>query len=192
MTKKDMDSEIQIAFDILCRDGTIVYPTDTVWGTGCAATSDCAVEKLYRLKQNGEERASLVLVSSINMIYEFVWKVPEEAISFIKLANKPLTVIFPRAYGLSKTIVGKDGSIGIRLVKHEFCKKLIKKLKVPLVSTSANVSGMPAPKCFDDISADILKNVDHVVDKQYAGKMTGTPSAIIKVGMSGEIEFIRK
>ena len=191
MAKKNMNVDIEIALDFLHQDGTIVYPTDTVWGIGCDATSDFAVEKLYRLKQKNMDQASLVLVSSIDMIYEFVWQVPEVAIQFIEHAAKPLTVIFPRACGLADAIAGEDESIGIRVVEHEFCKKLIKKLKAPLVSTSANISGNPAPTCFADIPAEILQNVDYVVDERYAGKMTGTPSAIIKVGLSGEIEFIR-
>jgi L-threonylcarbamoyladenylate synthase len=186
-----MIDSIRKAAEILKQGGIILYPTDTVWGIGCDATNDSAVEKLYKLKQKEEGAPALILVSDINMIYKYVRTVPEIALQLVEISDKPLTVIFPGGCGLSPAIMAADGSIGIRLVNHEYCSGLIKSLKRPLVSTSANVSGMPAPKSFSEIPKIVIEGVDYVVDARYAGKMTAKPSSVIKTGLSGEIKIIR-
>ncbi|MDR1129887.1 MAG: threonylcarbamoyl-AMP synthase [Prevotellaceae bacterium] len=185
-----MINDIRKAAEILKQGGIILYPTDTVWGIGCDATNDDAVKKLYSLKK--KEDSSLILVSDTNMIYKYVQNVPEIAIQLVEISDKPLTVVFPDACGVSSGVTASDGSIGIRLVNHEYCTGLIKVLKRPLVSTSANISGMPAPRSFSEISKIIIEGVDYVVDAKYAGKMTGKPSSIIKIGVSGEVKIIRE
>ncbi|MDR1341434.1 MAG: threonylcarbamoyl-AMP synthase [Prevotellaceae bacterium] len=186
-----MINDIRQAAGILKQGGIILYPTDTVWGIGCDATNDEAVKKLYNLKRKEKEESSLILVSDINMIYKYVQTVPEVAIQLLEISDKPLTVVFPDACGISSGVTASDGSIGIRLVNHEYCTGLIKALKRPVVSTSANISGMPAPGSFSEISKAIIGGVDYVADAKYAGKMTGKPSSIIKIGASGEVKVIR-
>ncbi|MDR2026741.1 MAG: threonylcarbamoyl-AMP synthase [Prevotellaceae bacterium] len=186
-----MIDSIKKAAEILKRGGIILYPTDTVWGIGCDATNDAAVKKLYNLKKKEEGTPALVLVSDTDMIYRYVQTVPDIAIQLVGISDKPLTVVFPKACGLSAGITDTDGSIGIRLVNHDYCNGLIRTLKRPLVSTSANVSGMPAPQSFSEISKTVIEGVDYVVDAKYAGKMTGKPSAIIKIGLSSEVKIIR-
>jgi len=187
-----MRDDIKKAVEILRKGGIILYPTDTVWGIGCDATNDVAVKKLYKLKKKKEEEAALVLVSDTDMIYRYVQTVPEIAIQLVEISDKPLTVVFPNACAVSPDITADDGSIGIRLVDHEYCNALVRTLKRPLVSTSANISGGVAPKSFSEISKMIIEGVDYVVDAKYAGKMTGKPSAIIKIGLSGEVKIIRE
>ncbi|MDR0560547.1 MAG: threonylcarbamoyl-AMP synthase [Prevotellaceae bacterium] len=186
-----MNHDIKKAIDVLRKGGVILYPTDTVWGIGCDATSSEAVRKLYEIKRRNAEPA-LVLVYDIDMIYRYVREVPAVAVQLIEVADKPLTVVLPNACGLAPEITGADGSIGIRPAYHEYCHNLLKMYKKPIVSTSANISGQPAPKHFNEISPEILNGIDYAVDAKFAGKMTGTPSSIIKVGLAGEIEIIRK
>jgi L-threonylcarbamoyladenylate synthase len=186
-----MIDSIKEAVEILKQGGIILYPTDTVWGVGCDATNDEAVRKLYNLKQKDAETAALILVADVNMIYKYVQTVPDIAVQLVEISDKPLTVVFPNACGVSPEITASDGSIGIRLVNHEYCNSLIRAFKRPLVSTSANIAGMPAPQSFSEISKTIIKGVDYVVDAKYAGKMTGKPSSIIKIGLSGEVKIIR-
>jgi L-threonylcarbamoyladenylate synthase len=186
-----MIDNIKKATAILKRGGIILYPTDTVWGIGCDATNDAAVRKLYNLKKKEKGTSALILVSDTNMIYRYVQTVPEIAIQLVEISDKPLTVVFPTACGVSAEIIAPDGSIGIRLVNHDYCSGLIRALKRPLVSTSANISGMPAPYSFSEISKPIIEGVDYVVDAKYAGKMTGKPSSIIKIGLSNEVKIIR-
>jgi L-threonylcarbamoyladenylate synthase len=186
-----MTDSIKKAAEILKRGGIILYPTDTVWGIGCDATNEIAVKKLYSLKNKAQGTASLILVSDTNMIYSYVQTVPEIAIQLVEISDKPLTVVFPQACGVSPEITASDGSIGIRVVNHSYCNSLIRTLKRPLVSTSANIAGTSTPKSFSEISKTIINGVDYVVDAKYAGKMTGKPSAIIKIGLSSEVEIIR-
>jgi L-threonylcarbamoyladenylate synthase len=186
-----MINDIRKAGEILKQGGTVLYPTDTVWGIGCDATNDNAVKKLYSLKRKGQEEPALILVSSIDMIYRYVQTVPDIAVQLLEISDKPLTVIFPDACGISPSLTASDGSVGIRLANHEYCFGLIKTLKRPLVSTSANISGMCTPKSFSEISKAIIEGVDYVVDAKYAGKMSGKPSSIIKIGLSGEVKIIR-
>ncbi|MDR2382286.1 MAG: threonylcarbamoyl-AMP synthase [Prevotellaceae bacterium] len=186
-----MIDNIKKAADILKHGGIILYPTDTVWGIGCDATNDEAVKKLYNLKQKDADASSLILVSDINMIYRYVHTVPDIAVQLVEISDKPLTVVFPNACGVSPEVMASDGSLGIRIVNHEYCNGLIRAMKRPLVSTSANISGMPAPQSFSEISKTIIGGVDFVVDAKYAGKMTGKPSSIIKIGLSGEVKVIR-
>ncbi|MDR1887306.1 MAG: threonylcarbamoyl-AMP synthase [Prevotellaceae bacterium] len=187
-----MREDINKTVEILKQGGIILYPTDTVWGLGCDATNDTAVKKLYNLKKKAEGEPALILVSDTNMIYRYVQTVPDIAVQLTEISDKPLTVVFPNACGVSPLITESDGSIGIRLVNHEYCTGLIKALKRPLVSTSANISGMPTPKSFSEISKTIIEGVDYVVDVKYAGKMTGKPSSMIKIGLSGEVKIIRE
>jgi L-threonylcarbamoyladenylate synthase len=186
-----MIDNIKKAIEVLKQGGIILYPTDTVWGIGCDATNDAAVKKLYNLKQKEEGASLLILVSDTNMIYRYVQAVPDIAIQLVEISDKPLTVVFPNACGVSSAITAPDGSVGIRLVNHEYCNSLIRALRRPLVSTSANISGMPAPRSFSEISKAVIEGVDYVVDVKYAGKMTGKPSSIIKIGSSGEVKIIR-
>jgi len=185
-------TEIKDIVEVLKKGGTLLYPTDTVWGIGCDATNETAVEKLYKLKQKPQEEPVLILVSDIDMIYRYVQKIPEIAIQLIEVADKPLTVIFPKGCGLAGSVLAADGSIGIRLVKHDFCTQIIKALRKPLVSTSANIFGKPAPKTYSEISKEIIEGVDYAVAEKYAGKMTGKASSIIKIGLSGEVKIIRE
>jgi L-threonylcarbamoyladenylate synthase len=186
-----MIDNIKKAAEILKQGGIILYPTDTVWGIGCDATNDAAVKKLYNLKRKDEDVPVLILVSDINMIYKYVQTVPDIAVQLVEISDKPLTVVFPNACGVSTEITASDGSLGIRLANHEYCNGLIRALKRPLVSTSANISGVPAPRSFSEISKAIIEGVDFVVDAKYAGKMTGKPSSIVKIGLSGEVKIIR-
>jgi L-threonylcarbamoyladenylate synthase len=186
-----MIDSIKRATEILKQGGLILYPTDTVWGIGCDATNDAAIKKLYKLKQKDEETSALILVSDTNMIYKYVRTAPDIAIQLVEISDKPLTVIFPNACGVSPDIMASDGSLGIRLVNHEYCNGLIKALKRPIVSTSANISGATAPQSFSEIARIIIEGVDFVVEPKFAGKMTGRPSSIIKIGQSGEVKIIR-
>ena len=140
-----MNAQIDAAIDILKKGGIILYPTDTVWGIGCDATNEAAVEKVFKLKQRADSKSLITLVSDVDMVCKYVKEVPEIAISLIEINDKPMTIIYPEAIGLAKNVVAEDGSVGIRVPMSDFCTKLIGKFRRPIVSTSANISGNPAP-----------------------------------------------
>lgn len=186
-----MHKDIVSCIEVLKRGGTIVYPTDTIWGIGCDATNEEAVEKVYRLKKREDAKSMLIIVDQINRIYNYIDIIPARAIQLINGADKPLTVIFQGAKNLAKNLVNQDGSIGIRVTKDIFCKELISNFNKPIVSTSANESGKPYPKCFSEIDKNLLLKVDYVVKWKQDDKKPAEPSDIIKINSKGDIENIR-
>lgn len=187
----NFSDELNNALAALKRGGIILYPTDTVWGIGCDATNADAIDKIYALKKRSEDKALICLVSDFKMLNQFVEEVPEVAYDILKYAAKPTTIIYDKPIRVAENLVGDDNTLGIRVTKDEFCQKLIKKMKKPLVSTSANISGKPTPETFKQISQEILNGVDYVVNMQQAIK-TPKPSAIIKLGNDGKVKVIRK
>ena len=168
---------------ILKQGGIILYPTDTVWGIGCDATNANAVKKVYKLKQREDSKALICLVNNYSMLEKHIDNVPNIAYDILDLADTPTTVIYDAPAGIAENLVAEDNTLAIRIVKHKFCEKLIKYLGRPLVSTSANISGQPTPKSFEEISEAILKGVDYVVNLQNENK-NAKPSTIIKSTVS--------
>ena len=185
-------SEIEAAVKVLKDGGVILYPTDTIWGIGCDATNADAGARVYELKQRSESKSLVTLVSDADMIGRYVKEIPETAINLIEVNEKPMTVIYPGAMGLAENVIAEDGSVGIRIPKSDFCVQLIRKLHKPIVSTSANISGQPAPASYEEIPVEIIEGVDYVVDPYLEEGSTGEASQIIKVGLHNEIEIIRQ
>ncbi|MCW3083038.1 MAG: Sua5/YciO/YrdC/YwlC family protein [Bacteroidetes bacterium] len=187
-----MDEEIKNALEVLRKGGTILYPTDTVWGIGCDARNKDAVAKVFRIKQRAEYKSMVTLVCDHTMLNRYVKEVPEVAWDLLEAADTPLTIIYPDARMLADNVIAADGSVGIRLVKDEFCKNLIHKFGKPIVSTSANISGEASPSSFNEIKLDILNKVDYIVNWRQKENNSVQPSTIIKVAMNGEFKIIRK
>ncbi|NAW51428.1 threonylcarbamoyl-AMP synthase [Elizabethkingia argentiflava] len=176
--------------NILKSGGTIVYPTDTIWGIGCDATNTDAIKKIYDIKHRDPHKSMIILVESERRLQELV-DVPELVWNMIDLSEKPITFIYDHPRGLPPGLLAEDGSIGIRLVKNDFCKKLISKLNRPLVSTSANLSGCKSPLKFADIDPNILKKVNYVVDEFHDIVSKYSGSSVIKIGQDNRIKIIR-
>ena len=187
-----MREEINKAFEVLKNGGVILYPTDTVWGLGCDATNIDAVDKLNTIKGRAAEKSLIILLDTDSKIQSYVSEVPEVAYDLIEYAENPLTVIFSNAKNLASNVPNSDGSVGIRIPKHDFCQHLIQRFRKPIISTSANLSGAPTPLFFDEISEEIKEAVDHIVDLEQESQDPKKPSAIIKLGTGGQFEFIRR
>ncbi|MFH1161639.1 MAG: L-threonylcarbamoyladenylate synthase [bacterium] len=187
-----MKQEIRKCIEVLRKGGTILYPTDTVWGIGCDATNAKAVQKIYRIKKRFESKSLIVLLDRKEKLPEYVSEVPAIAYDLLKHVHTPLTIIYPHARNLAKNIPAKDGSVGIRLVTYEFCYKLIRMFGKPIVSSSANISGQPAPLFYKNISSEIIGQVDYVVKLDQEEIREIKPSMIIKLKINGEFEIIRK
>jgi L-threonylcarbamoyladenylate synthase len=188
----EMDKQIKLAVDVLKKGGTILYPTDTIWGLGCDATNAEAVAKIYSIKKRAESKSLVTLVNDMDMIGRYIREIPQIAIELLEVNDAPMTIIYPGAIGLAKNVVAEDGTVGIRIPNNEFCKQLIFRLHRPIVSTSANISGEPAPQSFKDIPEEIKNSVDLIIDKSMEEESTHQASQIIKVGIKGEITVIRK
>jgi L-threonylcarbamoyladenylate synthase len=187
-----MEQDIINSLQVLRDGGIILYPTDTIWGIGCDATNNEAVQKIYRLKQRAEAKSMLVLVEHTDRISRHVKKIPDIALQLLEVNDKPMTIIYPDAINLAQNLLSSENTIGIRIANDDFCKKLISKLNRPIVSTSANISGQPSPAIFDEISEEIKNGVDYVVQWRQDDMSKRSPSQIIKVELNGEVEIIRK
>ncbi len=183
---------IEKAIKVMRDGGIILYPTDTIWGIGCDATREDAVEKIYKIKEREDRKSMLVVVSNSEMIADYVQEVPSIAWELIDAASDPLTIIYPGAIKLASNLISLDKYIGIRVCKSEFCMDLISKFKKPVVSTSANISGNAFPENFQKIDNKIKQGVDHICDVPQISLSPGKPSSIIKIGLGNEIKIIRK
>lgn len=186
-----MQEEIKKTLEVLNNGGLILYPTDTVWGVGCDATNEEAIKKVYQLKQRDDSKALICLVSDTRMLQKYVYEIPDAAYDIVELADRPTTIIYDQPINVAKNLIAEDNTLAIRVASDEFCQKLIRQFKRPLISTSANISGKPTPKSFSEISKEILKGVDYVVNL-HREKSNGAPSSIIKVGNDAIVKIIRK
>lgn len=184
--------EVKKAFDVIQQGGIILYPTDTIWGIGCDATNTEAIQKIYALKQRAQEKSMIILLDTENKLESYIREVPAIAFDLIEFAENPLTLVMPGAKNISPAIISEDGSVGVRVSKHPFCQQLIQRMRKPLVSTSANISGQPSPQNFMQISAEIIDGVDYVVDVDQHDLSEKRPSTIMRLDPSGMFEFIRK
>lgn len=177
--------------DILKNGGTILYPTDTIWGIGCDATNVEAINKIFEIKKRDKNKSMIILVESEKRLQDLV-DVPEMAWEIIDLSEKPVTIVYDNPRGLPKELLAEDGSIGIRLVKDDFCKKLISKLNRPLVSTSANFSGEKSPLKFADINPEIIDLVDFVVEEQREKISKWEGSSVIRIWADNRVKVLRE
>jgi L-threonylcarbamoyladenylate synthase len=184
--------DIKESLIVLNNEGILLYPTDTIWGLGCDATNQAAVEKIYNFKNRLESKNLLILVDGIGMLERYVINVPGIAYELIDVSDNPLTIIYPEGKNLAKGICSTDGSVGIRICHDEFCNELIGRFRKPIVSTSANFSGKPSPRHFGDIDKEIINGVGYVVKYRQDDRRQNTSSPVIKLGKNGTIEIIRK
>jgi L-threonylcarbamoyladenylate synthase len=186
-----IDSEVKKAAEIISAGGIILYPTDTIWGIGCDATNPDAVQKIYEIKQRADNKSMLVLMSDIKMLGRYLQEIPPKALELINSASKPTTIIYPEAINLATNMVAEDGSVGIRITSDDFCKKLIELTDLPIVSTSANISGNPSPDTFSSIEDNILDQMDHIVKWRQDEKTPSAPSTIIRIDKKGRSAILR-
>lgn len=179
------------ALEVLQSGGTILYPTDTIWGIGCDATNPEAIQKIFDIKKREKNKSLIILVESEKRLQDLV-DVPEMAWQIIDLSEKPVTIVYENPKNLPKELLAQDGSVGIRIVKNDYCKKLISKLNKPLVSTSANLSGQKSPMKFSDISDEIKQSVDYIVEENHDKVSEYAGSSVIKVWNDNQIKILRE
>lgn len=188
----DFREEIRKAVDVLRRGGIILYPTDTVWGIGCDATNSVAVRRIYELKRRADHKAMIVLVDSLSKLERHADGIPEVAYDLIEASERPLTIVYDRGIGLAPELLGPDGSVGIRLTREAFSAGLCRALGHPLVSTSANISGQKAARCFSEISEEVTGGVDFIADyRRDEAAGTSRPSCVMRLGESGLFKILR-
>ena len=187
-----MQKAVEKCVEVLRAGGLILYPTDTVWGIGCDATNEEAVQKVYALKRSEDKHSMLCLCRDADMVVRYINRAPGIAFEVMELSDKPLTAILPGAVGVAENLIPEAKTLGVRVPQHEFCQALLRKFGKPIVSTSANISGEVAAKRLKDVAQEIIDGVDFVVNPRFQGRPTGKPSAIIAFGEGNEVKIIRE
>ena len=187
------NEKFQEILSILRQGGAILYPTDTIWGIGCDATNEAAVNKITAIKGRTPDKGYVLLVDSIEMLKKHVGEVHPRVETLLSFHTRPLTIIYEESFGVASNVLAPDGSVAIRVVQDAFCRELIAQLGHPLVSTSANRSGSPFPAHYGEISSDILEKVDLVVKYKQDNKERGEPSVIARFNQEyEELDFLRE
>ena len=188
----EFENDIVHCLEKLRSGGTILYPTDTIWGVGCDATNPAAVKKIYEIKQRPESKSLIVLLADLRDINKYVSLPVPYIFDYLRKTIRPTTVVYEGVVGLAENLIAADGSIAIRVVKEDFCKHLIKRFGRPIVSTSANISGKEAPANFNDISPEIRKAVNYVVEYRQSDEAPASASTVVRFNRLGELQFLRK
>jgi L-threonylcarbamoyladenylate synthase len=177
---------------LLHKGSVICYPTDTIWGIGCDVLNEDAIAKVGQIKGRHPEKGYILLVSSIEMLKQYAPRLHPRLETLLSFHQRPLTVIYDRTVGLPASVKSPNGTAAIRVVQDQFCQELIETFGRPIISTSANKSGLPFPPTFGGISSEILGAVDYVVKYRQDDKEPGEPSAIAKLDRHMELEFLRE
>lgn len=185
------EEDITQSLAVLRSSGIILYPTDTIWGLGCDATDEAAVKRIYALKQRSEAKSLVILMADVKDLVRYLAHPPPDIGQTLKTFDRPTTVIYEGALHLAPGVVNQDGSIAIRIVQDTFCRHLIKRLRKPLVSTSANISGEPSPAVFNEVSSAVRNGVDYTVKYRQQDNTRAQPSRIVRIGKDGALEIIR-
>jgi L-threonylcarbamoyladenylate synthase len=186
-----MEKDLLNSLEVLNKGGTILYPTDTIWGIGCDATSQDAVDNLLKIKNRNDDKGLLILIDDPERLSEYVAEIPDIAWELVAESEDPLTIVYPEGINLPANVLHSDGSIGIRVTVDVFCRELIRRFGRPVISTSANRSGEPFPSVFAEIGEEIKSRVDYIVKWRQDDLTIKNPSTILKLGLKGEIEIIR-
>jgi L-threonylcarbamoyladenylate synthase len=187
----NFEDDIRNSLKTLGDGGVILYPTDTIWGLGCDATNQAAVEKIFRIKSRSEGRSLIVLVDGDAMLERYVRNIPEIVFELTSVSDTPITIVYPEGKNLAPGVCNEDGSIGIRICNEPFCNELITRFRRPIISTSANISGKPSPSNFGEIGDEIIKSAGYVVTYRQEDNRKNKPSSVIKSDKNGAFKIIR-
>ncbi len=189
----DGDKKYQIndILAVLKKGGVILYPTDTIWGIGCDATNGRAVENIYRIKKRISDKSFILLVKDLDMLKKYVVEVPDIAVELLASVSDPLTIIYPRGKNLPKNVISDDGSVAIRIPRHDFCQDLLGAFDKPITSTSANISGGVMPYSYRSVVQHIKDSVDYIVKLEQDTISRPKPSTIVEIDLGGDIRILR-
>lgn len=187
----DFENDIEKSLKVLEEGGTLLYPTDTIWGVGCDATNTKAVEKIYHIKSRAEAKSLIILIDHIDKLPTYIAKVPDITSDLLESITNPVTIIYSNARKLAPNVIAADGTIAIRIVKDDFCAELIRRFGKPIVSTSANISGFEAPVVFSQVANEIKNSVDYIVAYKQDYFTRSKPSTIIRLRDDGMYTIIR-
>lgn len=180
----DEEKRIRDAVDAIRKGGVVIRQTDTIPGFAADATNDAAVKKLFEIKVRKEYKSFILLCSDVEMVKNYVREIPAVAFEILNAAeNLPITLIYPSAKNIAPTLMREDGTVAIRIPKHDQTQKLISKTGKPIVSTSVNFSGEKSAASLDEIHFSLAAMADYIL---YAEKISGIAQPSIVISLSGE------
>ena len=189
--KREILADVDRACKVMQEGGIVVFPTDTIWGIGCDATNADAVARVYEIKRRADHKALITLVPDAGWVERYVEEVPDVAWELLDVAVDPMTIVYDRGKNVATNLMGEDGSIGLRVTSEFYSRELCRRLRKPVVSSSANVSGDPSPMCFAEISKEILDAADYVAMYRRDDKGGIKASTVIRLGAGGLIKILR-
>ncbi|MCH8519454.1 MAG: threonylcarbamoyl-AMP synthase [Nanoarchaeota archaeon] len=194
--KEDISKNKELIEQTILDGGIIIYPTDTLYGIGGRGDSDEVVKKIYELKKRDENKPLSIIVPDFNFIFN-TFKINDTI-------EKNIRKYLPGAYtillevnednnsknnNLSPLLKSKENKIGVRICDH-YIQDIVFSLKIPLIATSANISGQTSPSEFEDLEVELLKKVDLVIIDDT--QVSGTGSKIFEFSENNTINYIRK
>src|ERR1041384_6832696 len=96
------ENDITPSLRVLREGGTILYPTDTIWGIGCDATNETAVKKIFEIKKREESKSLILLVDAPEKLNKYVKEVPAVAWDLVEFSERPLTIVYSGAVNIAK------------------------------------------------------------------------------------------
>ncbi len=182
--KKQENLNIQEIINFLEEGKTLVYPTETVYGLGCDATNQEAVNKIFTIKKRQQEKSVLMIVADLAMMLKYIEWTPKLQELSDKYWPGPLTIVAPIKFrnNLAQGVIAKDNTVAFRVTDHPLAHELSKQLGKPIVSTSANITQMSNPYEIEDI-LKIYQNEKEQPDLIIDGGVLPhqSPSTIIKL-----------
>lgn len=190
--KKISNKEIKDIAACFARGCIAAYPTDTIYGLGCIATDEKAVERIFKIKKRAKNKPMLILASSLAMLKKYcsVNKAQNEYLKNVRREIKPVSIVLKSKSNLPNILAGGAGSIAVRLPKNDFLIKIIRKIGAPIVSTSLNKSGKEPKTDINGLEKYFGKNKpDLAVD---AGIIKSKPSKLIDIRNIKNVKVLRK
>lgn len=171
-----MNKQIDIAIKTLNKGGIIIFPTDTAYGIGCRMDNKEAVEKLFKIRKRQKNKPVPILISSIEMAEKYLISIPKDV---KELMNKfwpgALTIVFPCKTGLAHSLIRGGGkTLGVRMPDNKMLLEIIKKIGVPILGPSANLSGEETPYKLSEIDKKLIEQVDFVLTGKTKHKKPST------------------
>ncbi len=184
--------DLQQALAVLRSGGVILYPTDTIWGLGCDAENEEAVQRIFRIKRRPPQKSFILLMDSPEMLRYYAPGLNEELLREIASTPRPVTYVLPGLQGPAPSVIAPDGTVAVRIPRDEFCRALIRDLGKALVSTSANFAGTPPPARFTEIDPRLAREVDYTVRWRQDDPTPARPSRIVRILPDGTRKTIRE
>jgi len=171
-----MDNNINRAITILKQGGIVLLPTDTVFGICCKIDDEKAVKRLFEIKKRDKTQAVPILVSSTDMVKEYVREVPQKVEQLMeKYWPGGLTVVLKaKEDKVAPLVRGLRDTIGVRIPDLLSTFQIIEELGVPIVGTSGNFHGQPVVSRYKDLDPKLIKLVDAVLEEDSLGDMAST------------------